>query len=180
MTSTLIGFTREAITQVDVATLLMTFDDEPRTKTFMVPFMVVELPSAYNVIIGRPTLNKLRAVVSTYHRSIKFPTNMGPGEVRSDPRESRRCYLATIAIPKRGRKETSVPDSREPCKPDTRPEPIEPILEVPLAKDHSERTIQVGSALSEDQRIQLIDFLGRHVDVFACSPSDMQGIHPEI
>ncbi|RWW06931.1 hypothetical protein GW17_00029718 [Ensete ventricosum] len=100
MTSTLIGFTGEAITQVDVATLPMTFDDEPRTKTFMVPFMVVELPSAYNVIIGRPTLNKLRAVISRYHRSIKFPTNVGPGEVRSDPRESRRCYLATIASPK--------------------------------------------------------------------------------
>ncbi|RRT67460.1 hypothetical protein B296_00015549 [Ensete ventricosum] len=78
MTSTLTGFTGDTITLVGVATLLVTFGDEPRTKTLMVHFMVVDLPSAYNAIIGRPTLNKLRAVVSTYHRSIKFLTSTGP------------------------------------------------------------------------------------------------------
>ncbi|RZS01121.1 hypothetical protein BHM03_00030957 [Ensete ventricosum] len=52
MTSTLTGFIGDTITPEGVATLPMTFGDEPRTKTFMVPFMVVDLPSAYNVIIG--------------------------------------------------------------------------------------------------------------------------------
>ncbi|KAJ8499439.1 hypothetical protein OPV22_009991 [Ensete ventricosum] len=84
MTLTLTGFTGDAITPVGIATLPIPFDDEPRTKTFMVHFMVVELPSAYNVIIGRPTLNKLMAIVSTYHRSMKFPTSDGPREVRND------------------------------------------------------------------------------------------------
>ncbi|RRT56189.1 hypothetical protein B296_00029841 [Ensete ventricosum] len=60
-----------------VATLPVTFGDEPRTKTLMVPFMVVELPPTYNVIIGRSTLNKLRTVVLTYHRIIKFLTSTG-------------------------------------------------------------------------------------------------------
>ncbi|RZR91523.1 hypothetical protein BHM03_00019643 [Ensete ventricosum] len=81
MTSTLIGFTAPA----DVVTLAITFGNELRTKTLMIHFMVVDLPSAYNVIIGRPTLNKLRAVISTHHRSIKFPTSAGPGEINSDP-----------------------------------------------------------------------------------------------
>ncbi|RZR99542.1 hypothetical protein BHM03_00029107 [Ensete ventricosum] len=45
MTSTLTGFTEDMITPVGIATLPMTFSDKPRTKTFMVPFMVVELPS---------------------------------------------------------------------------------------------------------------------------------------
>ncbi|RWV95831.1 hypothetical protein GW17_00041509 [Ensete ventricosum] len=89
MISTLTGFTRDAIAPAGIATLPMTFDDEPRTKTLIVSFMVVELPLAYNVIIGRLTLNKLRAVISTYHHSMKFPTNAGAGEVRNDPRESR-------------------------------------------------------------------------------------------
>ncbi|RWW48725.1 hypothetical protein BHE74_00045180 [Ensete ventricosum] len=80
MTSTLTGFTGDTITSVGVATLPITFGDEPRTKTFMIPFMVVELSSAYNVIIGHPTLNKLRAIVSTYHRSMKFQTSAGQGE----------------------------------------------------------------------------------------------------
>ncbi|RZR91638.1 hypothetical protein BHM03_00019794 [Ensete ventricosum] len=84
MTSTLTGFTGDEITPTGVATLPMTFGDEPRTKTFMVPFMVVDLPSAYNTIIGRPTLNKLKAVVSIYHHSMKFPTSTGPGEIRRE------------------------------------------------------------------------------------------------
>ncbi|RZR82542.1 hypothetical protein BHM03_00008991 [Ensete ventricosum] len=85
MTSTLTGFTDDAITPVGIATLPMTFGNEPRTKTLMVHFMVVDLPSAYNMIIGQPTLNKLRVVVSIYHRSMKFPTNASLGEIKSDP-----------------------------------------------------------------------------------------------
>ncbi|RRT65093.1 hypothetical protein B296_00023236 [Ensete ventricosum] len=85
MTSTLTGFTGDAITPVGVVTLLVTFDGEPRTKTLMVHFMVVDLPSAYNVIIGQSTLNKLRAIVSTYHHSMKFLTSIGPREIKSDP-----------------------------------------------------------------------------------------------
>ncbi|RWW16202.1 hypothetical protein GW17_00019919 [Ensete ventricosum] len=88
MTSTLTGFTGDEITPTGVVTLPMTFDDEPRTKTFMVPFMVVDLPSAYNTIIDRPTLNKLKAIVSIDHHSMKFPTSAGPGEIKSDTREA--------------------------------------------------------------------------------------------
>ncbi|RWW63913.1 hypothetical protein BHE74_00028886 [Ensete ventricosum] len=72
-----------------MTTLPSTIGEEPYTKALMVVFMVVDLPSAYNAIIGRSTLNKLRAVVSTFHRSMKFPTDARVGEARSDPRESR-------------------------------------------------------------------------------------------
>ncbi|RRT56767.1 hypothetical protein B296_00032266 [Ensete ventricosum] len=89
MTLTLIGFTQDATASSGVVTLPMTFGEEPRTKTLMVSFMVVELPSTYTVIIGRPSLNKLRAIISTYDYSMKFSTSVGIGEVRSDPRESR-------------------------------------------------------------------------------------------
>ncbi|RWW05882.1 hypothetical protein BHE74_00045140 [Ensete ventricosum] len=93
MTSTLTGFTGDAITPVGVVTLPVTFGNEPRTKTLMVHFMVVDLPSVYNVIIGWLTLNviirQLRAIVSTYHRNMKFPTSAGSGETKSDPQESR-------------------------------------------------------------------------------------------
>ncbi|RWW72107.1 hypothetical protein BHE74_00020118 [Ensete ventricosum] len=68
---------------IRVATLPVTFSDEPRTKTLMVPFMVVELPPTDNVIIGRSTLNKLRTVVLTYYRIIKFLISTGAVEVRT-------------------------------------------------------------------------------------------------
>ncbi|RRT33612.1 hypothetical protein B296_00053290 [Ensete ventricosum] len=90
-------------------TIHVTFGGEPRSKTLMVSFMVVKLPSAYNAIIGRigrPTLNRLRAIVSTYHRILKFPTRAGVGEVRSDPKESRQYYLTATTLCKKPRAES--------------------------------------------------------------------------
>ncbi|RRT40459.1 hypothetical protein B296_00040634 [Ensete ventricosum] len=89
LTSTLTGVTGDSVSPVGATAIPVTFEGEPRSKTLLVSFMVVKLSSAYNAIIGRPTLNRLRAVVSTYHRILKFPTRAGVGEVRSDPRESR-------------------------------------------------------------------------------------------
>ncbi|RWV90612.1 hypothetical protein GW17_00047169 [Ensete ventricosum] len=88
LTSTLTGFTGDSTAPLGTMTLLLIINEEPRTKTLMVVFMVVNLPSAYNAIIGRPTLNRLRAVVSTFHRSMKFPMDTGVGEARSDLRVS--------------------------------------------------------------------------------------------
>ncbi|RRT65404.1 hypothetical protein B296_00021921 [Ensete ventricosum] len=51
LTSTLTGFTGDSIAPLGTATLLLTISEEPRTKTLMVVFMVVDLPSAYNAII---------------------------------------------------------------------------------------------------------------------------------
>ncbi|RZS04446.1 hypothetical protein BHM03_00034782 [Ensete ventricosum] len=90
---------------VRATTIPVTFGGEPRSKTLLVLFMVVKLPSAYNAIIGRPTLNRLRAIVSTYHRILKFPTRTGVDEVRSDPRESRQCYLTATTLFKKSRTE---------------------------------------------------------------------------
>lgn len=74
MSSALIEFMRDSISSLGTTTMLVNIGEEPRYKTLMVTFMVVNLPSAYNVILGRPTLNKLRMVVSTYHRAMKFLT----------------------------------------------------------------------------------------------------------
>ncbi|RRT77107.1 hypothetical protein B296_00003596 [Ensete ventricosum] len=85
MTSTLIGFIGYSISTLDITTLSLIVGEEPRLKTLMVLFMVVGLPSAYNVILGGPTLNKSRAVASTYHCTMMFQTRAGVGEAKSDP-----------------------------------------------------------------------------------------------
>ncbi|RRT85023.1 hypothetical protein B296_00005206 [Ensete ventricosum] len=105
LTSTLIGFAGDSVSPQGTTTIPVTFGGEPRSKTLLVSFMVVKLPSAYNAIIGHPTLNRLRAIVSMYHRILKFPTRDGVGEVRSDPRESRQCYLTAITLFKKPRTE---------------------------------------------------------------------------
>ncbi|KAK3015437.1 hypothetical protein RJ639_007769 [Escallonia herrerae] len=62
---------------------------------FMLDFMVVKVPSAYTGILGRPALNRLQAMVSTYHLKMKFPTEQGVREVKGDQTTARQCYMAS-------------------------------------------------------------------------------------
>ncbi|RRT58408.1 hypothetical protein B296_00021041 [Ensete ventricosum] len=75
----------DSISLLGITTLLVTVKEEPRSKTLIVLFMMVKLPSTYNAILNLPTLNKLRVIVSTYHRMMKFLTSARVGEARSDP-----------------------------------------------------------------------------------------------
>jgi hypothetical protein len=45
----------------------------------MVKFLLIDRPSAYNAILGRTALNNLKAITSTPHLKIKFPTERGVG-----------------------------------------------------------------------------------------------------
>ena len=85
ISTALTGFTGDSVSPLGTVTLPLTLGTPPRTKTVMSTFLVVDLPTAYNAILGRPTLNKIRAVVSTYHQTVKFPTHAGTGEVWGSP-----------------------------------------------------------------------------------------------
>ncbi|KAK3001473.1 LOW QUALITY PROTEIN: hypothetical protein RJ639_020890 [Escallonia herrerae] len=67
-----------------IIALPVTVGAPPNQAKLMLDFVVVRVPSAYNAILGRTALNQLRAVVSTYHMKMKFPTENGVGEVKGD------------------------------------------------------------------------------------------------
>ncbi|XP_027151809.1 uncharacterized protein LOC113751861 [Coffea eugenioides] len=81
---------------------LRTFESLKLTREHMTPrtipvnFVVVKADSPYNLLLGRSTLNALRAVYSTYHLNFKFSTPAGAAEVSSDVCAARECYLATL------------------------------------------------------------------------------------
>ncbi|KAL0427920.1 UNVERIFIED_CONTAM: hypothetical protein Slati_2966800 [Sesamum latifolium] len=83
--------------------LPLTFGAGATRRTCMLKFLVVDVPSAYNVI-GRPTLNAFQAVISTYYMKIKFPMPGGVREVQGDPLQSRKCYIEFV---RKGQKRTS-------------------------------------------------------------------------
>ena len=99
-------------------------------------FLVVHAPSAYNVILGRPRLNALRAVVSTYHLLLKFSTRVEVEEIQRDQLMARQCYLVAI----KGKKPTKIlnievidaRDELELC----RGVLVEDIVKVPLDKEY--------------------------------------------
>ena len=63
----LVGFTGDRVKPSGVVSLIIEAGTYPKQVRASVEFLIVDYPSAYNVIISRPTLNKLRAVTSTYH-----------------------------------------------------------------------------------------------------------------
>ncbi|KAK1274126.1 hypothetical protein QJS04_geneDACA022206 [Acorus gramineus] len=50
----------------------------------MMEFTIMDLPSPYNAIIGRTWLAAVKAIPSTYHQRLRFPTVEGIIEIRGD------------------------------------------------------------------------------------------------
>ncbi|KAL2248398.1 UNVERIFIED_CONTAM: hypothetical protein Sindi_2692100 [Sesamum indicum] len=92
----LMGFGGSKVVSLGMIELPVSMGDEPRCRTMIVKFLVVENPFTYNVILGKPRLNSFRAVVSTYDMKIKFPTDNGVGEVSCDRKEARKCYNLAV------------------------------------------------------------------------------------
>lgn len=88
MTSSLTRLTSDSILPLGTVNLYVTFECMAYSKIISSKFIVVDIPLAYNAIIGQPTLNKLRAMVSIYHIVMKFPIKTNIGELRSNIRES--------------------------------------------------------------------------------------------
>lgn len=78
----LYGFARDCVRAAGMIDLPATIGDGADKVTVMVEFIVVDKPSVYNIILGIPTFNALKAVVSTYHLAIKFPTPTGVGIIK--------------------------------------------------------------------------------------------------
>ena len=55
-------------------------------------FLVLDCRSPYNAIMGRPWIHEMRAIPSTYHQMIKFPTKWGVREIKGEQRAARECY----------------------------------------------------------------------------------------
>ncbi|KAL0456265.1 UNVERIFIED_CONTAM: hypothetical protein Slati_0965700 [Sesamum latifolium] len=87
--TSLYSFAGEVVHPRGMISLPLTLGSSPRRKTCLVKFLVVDIPSAYNVILGRPTLNAFRAIISTYHMKIKFPVIGGVGEAQADALQAR-------------------------------------------------------------------------------------------
>ncbi|GAV69628.1 hypothetical protein CFOL_v3_13129 [Cephalotus follicularis] len=102
-------------------------------------FLVVDTPSPYNAIVGRPGLNLLEAIVSTRHLLMKFPTRFGVGEVIGDQQAARQCYKTVISD--KG-KDKALPIANVELRGDMepeRPQPVEDVLQVPMEEGNNEK-----------------------------------------
>ena len=136
-------------------------------------FLVVDCPLAYNVIIGCLTLNKLRAVTSTYHLLVRFPTENGIGELKGDQATARECYFASLGI--ETTHQTMKIDEGQRLV-----EPFEELEEVMLDDQKPDRTTNIETKMDGRLKESMIKFLKNNSDVFAWTHEDMPGIDPSV
>ncbi|KAK8940807.1 hypothetical protein KSP39_PZI010809 [Platanthera zijinensis] len=150
-----------------------------------IQFIVVDAPSSYHAIFGRPLLNKYRAIISTYHLAIKFCKDGRQCRVRSDPRQARECYLRTVNVTEvspsafPAAAEAFSPSEAAKDKEGAHLEPAQVMQEVPIAEGE-ERKLSINSELPENQKAELISCLLKYLDVFAWSAEDMPGVDPDV
>ena len=134
--------------------LVLTLRDPPCQATTMVRFLIVDAPSAYNILLGRPSLNAIRAIPSAYHMVIKFPIANGVRMVRQDQRIARECYSASMKQKAVGSIYMDELDMRDEMS--TRPTPSEE-LETLQLDEHPEHLVYIRSKLAKDVSHPLLE-----------------------
>ena len=90
------GFSGEKVLPLGSIQLVLTLGDPPCQATTTARFLIVDAPLAYNMLLGRPSLNAIKAIPFAYHMMIKFSTTSRVGMVRGDQRVARECYSASM------------------------------------------------------------------------------------
>ena len=157
--------------------LVLTLGDPSCQGTTTVRFLIVDALSAYNILLGRPSLNSIRAVPSAYHMVIKFPTTNEVGMVRGDQHVAKECYSASMKQKAIGSIYMDKLNMRDEVS--IRPTPSEELESIQL-DDQSEHLVYIGSKLAKDVRDLLIHFLKQNIGVFTWKQEDMGGINPAV
>jgi len=120
--------------------LRTTFTDGLASRTEKIRYLVVNAPSAYNILLGRPTLNRTGAVPSTRHMKVKLPSMEGLIiTICSDQKEAKKCY------------ENSLKNKRSMCHVTTTPAPgAEPAQETRRVSDTVLEVAAEGDVPMED------------------------------
>jgi len=148
-TGCLYGFADNQVEVRGYLELRTTFTDGAVCRTEGIRYLVVNANSAYNILLGRPTLNRLIAVASTRHMKMKLPDLSGKVIViKSDQEEARKCYENSLKT-KRG---VFMVFERPPSS-DTAME-VEPLNEATPAESTPVEAAPVGAIPRADARTE--------------------------
>ncbi|XP_071688201.1 uncharacterized protein [Rutidosis leptorrhynchoides] len=78
------GITGQSMRAVGKVKLDVTLGTHPLVRTEIVDFTILDGRSRFNALFGRRTLRKFRAITSTPHAELRFPTPNGVAVIRSE------------------------------------------------------------------------------------------------
>ena len=118
-----------------------------------------------NVILGRPGIAQLGAVISMPHLCMKFRTPGGIAVLRGDSQSARKCYARAVAKQEAGTSSVNTILRQEKGR--DKPEPVDEVELVPLDPEVPDRTVRVGRTIEAELRSQVISVLRSYADIFA-------------
>ncbi|CAL2247843.1 unnamed protein product [Prunus armeniaca] len=89
----------------------------PQRTTITTPFLIIDCPTAYNVILGRPAMALMKVFISTHMLLLKFPTPHGTGTVRGDQLGARSCYTSAVKSTNRQHRGEALAVTQAPVPP---------------------------------------------------------------
>ncbi|XP_057458093.1 uncharacterized protein LOC130748833 [Lotus japonicus] len=73
------------------------FGEGKNAESFAIKILAVKCTSPYNVLIGRSSLNRLGAIISSRHLTTKYPLSKGGvGILKADQVVARKCYSVSF------------------------------------------------------------------------------------
>jgi len=204
----IVGFSGERVDTKGYIDLYTTFGEEDGLhKTINVRYLLVNAQTSYNILLGRPSINRLKAIVSTPHLAMKFPSaNDDIATIHVDQKTARECYVASLKSEPTRRLYTVNPDDRFPQKrgrsptrhserrmsrrhmialvdldprmDDPRMEAGEHLHPFPLRDDR--HVTHIGTSLKSDDRKAISTTLVKNADLFAWTAADMPGVDPRV
>jgi len=92
-----VGFSGKRVGTKDYIELYTTYGQEKNIKTIRIRYLVIDANTSYNILIGRLSINRLMAIVSTPHLAMKFPSSARDIlTVHVDQKEARECYVESL------------------------------------------------------------------------------------
>ncbi|XP_016195761.1 uncharacterized protein LOC107636787 [Arachis ipaensis] len=151
-------------------------------RSVMAEFVVLRDSTAYNVILGRKTINDLGAVISTKMLVMKFIADDGSvGSIKGDLETTVACDNASLSLRKKSKEASGVfladLDARVNDKPRLEPEGN---LERFRVGDTEEKFTFVNRNLPHKLKEPLMEMIRANGDLFAWTPADMPGIDPQL
>ncbi|XP_031102019.1 uncharacterized protein LOC116005926 [Ipomoea triloba] len=173
----LAGFTGDSIESEGSICLPVEIGTFPNLRSIDMEFVVVDLSCSHNMILGRPRLEDLGALISLEHLCLKFLTPNGIGVARCDQKAARDCYLQSCReIGKKDLRIHAITSREEQLKSLDRPEPAVELEEIEIDPSRPERRVKIGVGLAEKVKQEIIQELQKYQKVFAWGPEDMPGV----
>ncbi|XP_012852376.1 PREDICTED: uncharacterized protein LOC105971987 [Erythranthe guttata] len=161
------GFTGEGILSMGEVELPVSLGEDPCRITKIIKFLVVDRPSPYNIILGRPAIHTFKAL----REPSKKPKPPGKGD---DTQKSDKRKWVNAIIEDNKEIIISVPDDSIKLA------AVEELKLIELIPGHTSKLVQIGSDLDPTTEQQLINFLRHNGDVFPYKAQDLSGIPPQV